>query len=115
MSNLTAKRCSQCQPGTPALTEEERTTLGREVPEWKIIEGTKLHREYKFKTYMDGVAWVQVAGEISDSEDHHPDIHIFYRRVVLDLWTHTVNGLSENDYILAAKLDQSYNSFPGKR
>jgi 4a-hydroxytetrahydrobiopterin dehydratase len=64
---------------------------------------------------MDGVAWVQQAGAISDQEDHHPDIHIFYRRVVLDLWTHTVNGLSENDYILAAKLDQSYNSFPGKR
>ncbi len=115
MSNLTSKRCSQCRPGTPALTEDERSILGREVPEWQPIEGTKLHREYKFKTYMDGVTWVQQAGAISDQEDHHPDIQIFYRRVVLDLWTHTVNGLSENDYILAAKLDQSYNSFPGKR
>ena len=115
MSNLTSKRCAQCQPGTPPLSEEQRAELGREVPEWKVIEGTKLQREYKFKTYMDGVAWVQAAGAISDSEDHHPDIHIFYRRVVVDLWTHTVNGLSENDYILAAKLDQSFTSFPGKR
>ena len=115
MSDLTAKRCAQCVPGTPPLTEDERSILGLEVPEWKVVEGTKLHREYKFKTYMDGVAWVQSAGEISDGDDHHPDIHIFYRRVVLDLWTHTVNGLSENDYILAAKLDKSYNSFPGKK
>ena len=115
MSNLTSKRCAQCQPGTPPLSEDQRNEFGRDVPEWKVIEGTKLQREYTFKTYMDGVAWVQSAGAISDSEDHHPDIHIFYRRVVLDLWTHTVNGLSENDYILAAKLDQSYNSFPGKR
>ena len=115
MSELTSKRCAQCQPGMPPLSEEQRSELGREVPEWKVIESTKLQREYKFKTYMDGVAWVQSAGAISDQEDHHPDIHIFYRRVVLDLWTHTVNGLSENDYILAAKLDQSYNTFPGKR
>lgn len=115
MSNLTSKRCAQCQPGTPPLSEDQRNEFGRDVPEWKVIEGTKLQREYTFKTYMDGVAWVQSAGAISDSEDHHPDIHIFYRRVVLDLWTHTVNGLSENDYILAAKLDQSYDSFPGKR
>lgn len=75
----------------------------------------KLRREYKFKTYMDGVSWVQSAGQISDQEDHHPDIHIFYRRVVVEVWTHTVNGLSENDYILAAKLDLHYDSFPGKR
>jgi 4a-hydroxytetrahydrobiopterin dehydratase len=115
MSDLTSKRCSQCKPGTAPLTEEERAVLGQAVPEWRVIEGTKLQREYKFKSYMDGVTWVQSAGSISDQEDHHPDIHIFYRRVVLDLWTHTVNGLSENDYILAAKLDQSYDSFPGKR
>lgn len=115
MTDLTRKRCSQYEPGTQSLNEDERNALGRDVPEWKVIEGKKLRREYTFKTYMDGVAWVQLAGAISDGEDHHPDIHIFYKRVVLDLWTHTVHGLSENDYILAAKLDQSYTSFPGKR
>ena len=79
------------------------------------MEGSKLRREYKFKTYMDGVSWILLAGDISDQEDHHPDLHVFFRRVVVEVWTHTVNGLSENDYILAAKLDHSYHSYPGKR
>ena len=114
-SKLSSKRCTPCAKGSPALTDQQQAAFGKETPEWQVIEGSKIRREYKFKTYMDGVAWVQQAGQISDSEDHHPDIHIFFRRVVLELWTHTVNGLSENDYILAAKLDQSYDSFPGKR
>lgn len=115
MSHLTSKRCSPCPKGTPPLSADEQALLGKETPEWSVIEGSKLRREYKFKTYMDGCAWVQLAGQISDQEDHHPDIHVFFRRVVIELWTHTVNGLSENDYILAAKLDESYGSFPGKR
>jgi 4a-hydroxytetrahydrobiopterin dehydratase len=115
MGNLASKRCENCKPGTPALTDEQQRVFAQEVPEWKNIDGKHIQREYKFKTYMDGVAWVQQAGAIADSEDHHPDIHIFYRKVSLDLWTHTVNGLSENDYILAAKLDANYDAFPGKR
>lgn len=114
-SKLVSKRCAPCPKGTPALTDEERAVLGRETPEWNVVEGMKLRREYKFKTYMDGVAWVQIAGHIADNEDHHPDIHVFFRRVALELWTHTVGGLSENDYILAAKLDESFNSFPGRK
>jgi 4a-hydroxytetrahydrobiopterin dehydratase len=115
MSHLLSKRCTPCPKGTPALSEEARAQLGKETPEWSVVEGTKLRREYKFKTYMDGVAWVQLAGQIADNEDHHPDIHIFFRRVVLEVWTHTVDGLSENDYILAAKLDHTHQSFPGAK
>lgn len=115
MSNLTSKRCSHCPKGSPALSDKEQAELGQDTPDWSVIEGSKLRREYKFKTYMDGVAWAQLAGQISDHEDHHPDMHVFFRRVVIEVWTHTVNGLSENDYILAAKLDQIYNSYPGKR
>jgi 4a-hydroxytetrahydrobiopterin dehydratase len=115
MSNLTSKSCSPLPKGSPSLSVEDQARLGQETPDWSVVEGSKLRREYKFKTYMDGVAWVQLAGQISDQEDHHPDIHVFFRRVVLEVWTHTVNGLSENDYILAAKLDASYDSFPGKR
>lgn len=115
MGNLASKKCANCQPGTPALSIEQQHELGKEVPEWKTVEGKHIQREYRFKTYLDGVTWVQQAAAIIDSEDHHPDIHIFYRKVLLDLWTHTVNGLSENDYILAAKLDALYTTFPGKR
>lgn len=112
---LTSKSCVPCHTGTGALSDQEQCSLAREVPDWKNIEGKQIQREYKFKSYLDGVAWVQQAGALSDQQDHHPDIHLFYRRVVVDLWTHSVNGLSENDYILAAKLEESYASFPGKR
>jgi 4a-hydroxytetrahydrobiopterin dehydratase len=79
------------------------------------VGGSKIKREYRFKSYLDGVAWVQRAAEISDAEDHHPDIRILYRKVQVEFWTHTVNGLSENDYILAAKLDRDYDEFVAER
>lgn len=115
MGILVSKRCANCPPGSPALTSEQQAMLSHEVPEWKNLDGTRIQREYRFKTYLDGVAWVQLAGAVADAEDHHPDIVIRYRKVLVEVWTHTVNGLSENDYILAAKLDAAYDAFPGKR
>jgi 4a-hydroxytetrahydrobiopterin dehydratase len=115
MSKLTERRCAACAPGTPPLSEEQRGVLGAEVPAWAVVDGARIKREYKFKTYMDGIHWVQLIGQAADADDHHPDIHVFYRKVLVELWTHTVNGLSENDYILAAKFDQIYDSFDGKR
>lgn len=115
MTTLTERRCESCAAGTPALTSEQQEQLGREIPLWTNVEGQRIRREYKFKTYMDGVTWVQQVGLAADADDHHPDIHIFYRKVLIELWTHTVHGLSENDYILAAKLDKLYEGFAGKK
>jgi 4a-hydroxytetrahydrobiopterin dehydratase len=115
MSILVSKRCVNCPTGAPALTSEQQAALGREVPDWINLSGSRIQREYRFKSYMDGITWVQQAGAIADGEDHHPDIVVRYRKVLVEVWTHTVNGLSENDYILAAKLDASYDAFPGKR
>jgi len=115
MTTLIERKCMPCQKGAPALTEQQRSELGREVPGWAVVEDTRIRREYRFKTYMDGVKWVQLIGAVADAEDHHPDIHVFYRKVLVELWTHTVNGLSENDYIVAAKFDQLYESFEGRK
>jgi 4a-hydroxytetrahydrobiopterin dehydratase len=115
MTKLTERKCVPCQKGAPALSEQQQRELGREVPEWVVVEGARIRREYRFKTYMDGVRWVQLIGQAADGEDHHPDIHVFYRKVLVELWTHTVNGLSENDYIVAAKFDQLYDSFEGRK
>jgi 4a-hydroxytetrahydrobiopterin dehydratase len=89
--------------------------LGRQIPGWNVVDGRKISREYRFKAYMDGANWVPVIGEVADREDHHPDIQLLYRKVIVELWTHTVNGLSENDYIVAAKLDQLYEACPGRK
>lgn len=115
MSALTSKRCVPCAPGTPPLSKAAQDELSQQVPDWRVVDGTRIRREYKFKTYLDGAAWVPLIGAIADAEDHHPDIHLYYRKVVVELWTHTVNGLSENDYILAAKFDEHFKDYPGKR
>lgn len=108
MSPLAERKCVECKPGTPALSPEGQTLLGREIPLWENVDGQRIRRTYSFKSYMAGVAWVQSAALLADEEDHHPDIHIFWRKVVVELWTHTVKGLSENDFILAAKLDRLF-------
>ena len=113
--SLRNKHCSPCPPGTAPLSTEEQATLGEQIPAWKNSDGLRIQREYKFKTYMDAIKWLQEGAQIADNEDHHPDIHVFYKRIVIELWTHTVNGLSENDYILAAKLDASFNDYPGSK
>ena len=76
MSTLREKTCAPCAKGTPSLTERQQEELGREVPDWVVVDGVRIRREYRFKTYMDGVKWVPRIGQISDSEDHHPDIHV---------------------------------------
>ena len=113
--SLLDKHCSPCLPGTAPLSAAQQATFGEEVPDWQNCDGLIIKREYRFKTYMDAVHWLQEGAAIADAEDHHPDIHIFFKRIVIELWTHTVNGLSPNDFILAAKLDASYEKYPGKR
>jgi len=115
VTTLVERRCAACAPGTPALSPEQLEELCKEVPAWSIVDGVKIRREYRFKTYMDGARWVPIIAEIADNDDHHPDLHVFFKKVVVELWTHTVNGLSENDFIVAAKFDRAYDSYPGKK
>jgi 4a-hydroxytetrahydrobiopterin dehydratase len=115
MEGLAGKNCVPYPKGSAALSDGDRDTLGRVIPAWSIIDGVRLRREYRFKTYLDGVQWVQLIGKVADEQDHHPDIHVLYRKVLVELWTHTVNGLSENDFIVAAKFDQLYEAFDGRK
>lgn len=103
--------CVPLSKGSTALPAEEQELLGVEVPGWGNLDGKWLVREYRFKRYTDGSAWVQQVVLLAEKEDHHPDIHLFYCRVVLELWTHTVGGISRNDFILAAKLDALFEAF----
>jgi 4a-hydroxytetrahydrobiopterin dehydratase len=72
---------------------------------WKSVNDKKITKEFKFKSYPDTIAFVNRAALIAQDEGHHPDLHVFYSNVIVDLWTHAINGLSENDFILAAKID----------
>ena len=87
-------------------TDQIQRALG-EIPEWHLIEGAKIRRERKFKDFSEAMAFVNRVAKIAGEEGHHPDILIHdWNRVRLELTTHAINGLSENDFIMAAKMDE---------
>ena len=105
MSGLAARRCVRMKKGSPPLAPDAAERLRAEVPEWAIREGKRLEREFRFPDFKAALAFTVRAGEVADAADHHPDIHLSWGRVRIEVWTHSVGGLSENDFILAAKID----------
>lgn len=107
-ASLSAKKCTPCEGNTPALTPAEVAARLPAVPEWKPDDGGKLiRRKYKFKDFVSAMAFLQKVGVLAEEEQHHPDLHLTgYRLVAVELTTHAIGGLSENDFIVAAKIDQ---------
>jgi len=103
--NLTEKKCVPCEGGVPAMSKEQADELLKQVPTWKIVDW-KVTKEFKFKNFLEAMEFVNKVAEIAEQEQHHPDITINYSKVSIVTWTHAINGLSENDFILAAKIDQ---------
>lgn len=88
------------------MTKEEVEKYKAQVLGWAVSNSSKkISREFKFADFKEAMKFVNKIADIAESEGHHPDIHIFYNRVNIELWTHAVNGLSENDFILAAKVN----------
>ena len=105
--DLAKKKCKPCDGSLKALTPDEARALGGQVRKWKIRKDEpRLWREYTFKDFMRAIKFVNKVAEIAEAEGHHPDVHIHYNLVKLVLWTHDLGGLSENDFILAAKIDE---------
>ena len=106
MSELSARRCKPCKKGTPALDPTAAKSLLVDLPSgWTIAGGKKLEKEFKFPNFREALAFTNKVGEIAEREGHHPDIQLGWGRVKLEIWTHSVGGLSENDFILAAKAE----------
>lgn len=104
---LTDKRCVPCEGGVPPLTPEEIERLKQEIsPEWKVIDNHHLRREFSFNNFKEVMGFVNMVAAIAEMERHHPDMIVHYSRVEIEIFTHAINGLSENDFILAAKIDQ---------
>ena len=102
--DLTQKKCKPCEGGVPPLTEEQTNDLLKQIPSWTIKEGN-VFKQFKFKDFKEAMAFVNKVAGIAEQENHHPDITISYSQVSIGLWTHAINGLSENDFILPAKID----------
>lgn len=103
---LSEKKCVPCEGGVPAFTKSEiKRYQSRLRKGWKIINDKKLLKEFKFKNFVETMGFVNQVALIAQAEDHHPDMQVSYSKVIVELWTHAVGGLSENDFILAAKID----------
>jgi len=105
--HLTDKKCVACEGGIPPLTREEIAEFQPQVPKWEVAgNGLSITRQFSFKDFKQALAFVNKVGALAEEEGHHPDITLFqYKHVLISLWTHAIGGLSENDFILAAKID----------
>lgn len=106
MSDLATKRCIPCRGGVPALTtEEQQDLLGQLGTEWQIIDGHHLERGFGFEDFRRALEFTNRVGELAEAEGHHPDIHLSWGRVRVTIWTHKIDGLTESDFVLAAKIE----------
>jgi 4a-hydroxytetrahydrobiopterin dehydratase len=102
----TTKKCVPCEGGVPKMAPEEVEQALRSLDGWDAREGaTHLHKHYRFKDFRQAMRFVNALAELAEAEGHHPDFTVHYDTVDVNLWTHAIGGLSENDFIVAAKLD----------
>jgi len=107
MSDLANQSCVPSRPGTPALHGEALHALEKRLGhDWKVVEGPRLEKTFKFPNFVDALAFVNRVGEVAEQEGHHPDVELGWGRVKIILWTHSIGGLSESDFVLAAKAEK---------
>ncbi|MDP1608875.1 MAG: 4a-hydroxytetrahydrobiopterin dehydratase [Chlamydiales bacterium] len=105
--DLSKKHCVPCKGGVPPLKGESLAQLLHQLDEgWKVIDEHHLEKDYLFKNFLEALDFTNKIGEIAEQEGHHPDIFLSYGKVKIQLWTHKIDGLSESDFILAAKYDK---------
>ena len=105
---LVSARCVPCEGGIPPLTAEQAQRHLQDLQGWQILQQPdRLHKTWTVRNFMAGMEFFGAIAELSEQEGHHPDLHLVgYRNVSVDIWTHAIQGLSLNDFILAAKIDR---------
>ena len=107
MSALAEKECVPCKGGVPPLKGEELARLARELSAgWQVQNEHHLEREYKFKNFREALDFTNKVGELAEAQGHHPDFYLAWGKVKLTLWTHKIDGLTESDFVFAAKVDR---------
>ena len=108
--DLTQKKCVPCEGGTPPMSGSEEEKYMKETPDWKLDRqgDHSIGRRFEFENFVGAIEFVNQVAELAEEEGHHPDICINYNKVQMDLSTHAANGLTENDFILASKIDRLF-------
>lgn len=107
-SELIAKKCRPCEGGVEPYSRDESVAQLEKLSGWKLTDdGQRIRKEWTVKNFMAGLDFFNRVAAVAEADGHHPDLHIAgYRNVAIELWTHAIGGLSENDFILAAKIDE---------
>jgi 4a-hydroxytetrahydrobiopterin dehydratase len=108
MSDLAAKTCVPCRGGVSPLKGQEVAELHQQVPNWQVVDEHHLTRKFTFPDFKTALDFVNRAGAVAEEQGHHPDILLAWGRVDLTLWTHSIDGLTQSDFIMAAKMDKLY-------
>lgn len=105
MSELATRECVPCRGGVPPLKGDEIQGLLSKLDQWSVVNEHHLTKVYKFKDFKESLAFVNRVGELAEQQGHHPDICFGWGRVEVTIWTHKIDGLTESDFILGAKID----------
>ena len=107
MNELAEKECIPCKGGVPPLKGEELQNLSRKLANgWNVVNEHHLEKEYQFKNFREALDFTNKVGELAERIQHHPDIYLAWGKVKLTLWTHKIDGLTESDFVFAAKVNQ---------
>ncbi len=106
MGNLSQKKCVPCRGGIPKLTGDEAKVFLADLVDWFLIGDHHIEKTFKFPDFKYALEFVNQVGKIAEDENHHPDIALAWGKVIVSIWTHKIDGLHENDFILAAKIDE---------
>lgn len=106
-SELAQQTCVPCRGGVPPLPPDKTDELLRQLEGWNVVRQHHLSRAFSFADFAEALSFVNRVGEIAEAQGHHPDIHLSWGKVVVEIWTHKIDGLTESDFILAAKIDQA--------
>jgi 4a-hydroxytetrahydrobiopterin dehydratase len=114
MSDLAMKHCVPCRGDVPPLSADGIRPLQAQLPRWDVVHGQRLARPFAFRDFKTALGFVDRIGAVAEEEGHHPDLHLSYGQVRVEIWTHAAGGLTESDFILAAKVDEVAETAPGR-
>ena len=102
---LASRQCVPCRGGVPPLTEQDYKPLLAQLKGWSVVGGHHLEKTFEFKDFVEALAFVNQVGQIAENNGHHPDIYLAWGKARITVWTHKIDGLTDSDFILAAKCD----------
>jgi len=106
MSDLASRECVPCRGGVPPMKGAEIQEFARQLQEWSVIDEHHLKKDYQFKNFRDTLDFIVRVGELAEEQGHHPDICFGWGKAEITIWTHKIDGLTESDFVLAAKIDK---------